>query len=113
MRLSDFLVGKPGPGSIAEALKLNLPVIVERNSWTLPQERYNTQWVMEQGVGLVLQNFRTIEPEVRDLLANGQLEVMKSRIAKLDNQAVFEIPPILDGILRRSQALAEARSDAG
>jgi 1,2-diacylglycerol 3-beta-galactosyltransferase len=104
MRLSDFFVGKPGPGSIAEALKLNLPVIVERNSWTLPQERYNAEWVTEQGVGLVLQNFRTIEPAVRDLLANGRLEVMKARIAKLDNQAVFEIPPILERILKETQA---------
>jgi 1,2-diacylglycerol 3-beta-galactosyltransferase len=103
MRLSDFFIGKPGPGSIAEALKMNLPVIVERNSWTLPQERYNAQWVTEQGVGLVLQNFRTIEQAVGELLANGQLDVMKGRIAKLDNQAVFEIPPILERILRESQ----------
>ncbi len=104
MRLSDFFVGKPGPGSIAEALKLNLPVIVERNSWTLPQERYNAEWVTEQGVGLVLQNFRTIEPAVRDLLSNGRLDMMKARIAKLDNQAVFEIPPILERILKATQA---------
>ncbi len=66
MHLSDFLVGKPGPGSISEALRMNLPVIVERNSWTLPQERYNADWVTEQGVGLVLENFRTIEPALQE-----------------------------------------------
>jgi 1,2-diacylglycerol 3-beta-galactosyltransferase len=101
MGLSDFFIGKPGPGSISEALKIGLPVIVERNSWTLPQERYNADWVIEQKVGVVLDNFRTIEPTVKELLATRGLALMKERIAKLDNQAVFEIPAILGEILAR------------
>jgi 1,2-diacylglycerol 3-beta-galactosyltransferase len=101
MGLSDFFIGKPGPGSISEALKMGLPVIVERNSWTLPQERYNADWVIEQKVGVVLDNFRTIEPTVKELLATRALDLMKERIAKLDNQAVFEIPAILGEILAR------------
>ena len=36
MRLADFFIGKPGPGSISEALAMKLPVIVERNARTLP-----------------------------------------------------------------------------
>lgn len=99
MRLADFFIGKPGPGSISEAVQMRLPIIVERNAWTLPQERYNTEWILEQGVGLVLRNFRNIEAAVRDLLAGNQLESMKSRIATLENRAVFEIPPILQQIL--------------
>ena len=31
MRAADFLIGKPGPGSISEALAKRLPVIVQRN----------------------------------------------------------------------------------
>src|SRR5262249_50921395 len=58
MQLSDYFIGKPGPGSISEAMAMQLPVIVERNAWTLPQERYNTEWVLEQGVGCVLPDFR-------------------------------------------------------
>jgi len=102
MQLSDFLIGKPGPGSISEGLKMNLPVIVERNSWTLPQERYNADWVTEQGVGMVLANFKTIEPAVKQLLGTPQLAAMKARIAKLENRAVFEIPPILADILNQA-----------
>jgi hypothetical protein len=60
MHLSDFFIGKPGPGSISEAIAMKLPVIVERNAWNLPQERYNCEWVREQDVGLVLRNFRGI-----------------------------------------------------
>ena len=59
MRLADFFIGKPGPGSISEAVAMGLPVIVERNHWTLPQERYNADWVEEQGVGISLAQFQT------------------------------------------------------
>jgi len=53
-----FFIGKPGPGSISEAVQQGLPVIVVRNAWTMPQERYNTQWVEENGVGVVLDSFK-------------------------------------------------------
>jgi UDP-N-acetylglucosamine:LPS N-acetylglucosamine transferase len=102
MQLADFFIGKPGPGSISESVQMNLPVIVERNSWTLPQERYNADWVLEQQVGIVLKNFREIEPAVRQLLSDGRLPRMKQRMAGLNNQAVFEIPPILEQILRHA-----------
>jgi UDP-N-acetylglucosamine:LPS N-acetylglucosamine transferase len=101
MSVGDFFIGKPGPGSISEALKLKLPVIVERNSWTLPQERYNAQWVAEQGVGIVLKNFRKIDQAVRDLLETRKLAEMRARVASIENRAVFEIPPILAGILEK------------
>ncbi len=100
MHLSDFFIGKPGPGSISEALHMHLPVIVERNAWTLPQERYNAEWIREQGVGIVLSNFRTVERAVRELLSEGRLAHMKEKISAMDNRAVFEIPPILDKILQ-------------
>src|SRR3981189_3420989 len=54
MQVSDFFIGKPGPGSISEAVQQGLPVIVVRNAWTMLQERYNTDWVQEHGAGIVL-----------------------------------------------------------
>jgi 1,2-diacylglycerol 3-beta-galactosyltransferase len=95
MSLCDFFIGKPGPGSISEAIKMKLPVFLERNAWTLPQERYNADWVTEQGVGTVLNNFTSIEEAVRTALTNGALRQMKAKAAALDNRAVFEIPDIL------------------
>ena len=32
---------------------MKLPVIVERNAWTLPQERYNAEWVRERHAGYI------------------------------------------------------------
>ena len=71
MQLSDFFIGKPGPGSVSEALAMHLPVIVECNAWTLPQERYNAEWVVEKEVGVVLPNFRKIESAVAGLIEPG------------------------------------------
>jgi len=68
MQLADYFIGKPGPGSISEAVTMRLPVIVERNAWTLPQERYNADWIREMGVGLVLRDFSGISAAVDSLL---------------------------------------------
>ena len=99
MHLAHFFIGKPGPGSISEALKIGLPVIVESNAWTLPQERFNARWVQEQNVGIVLPNFRGISEAVEGLLGSACLGEMRTRILQMNNRAVYEIPPILERIL--------------
>src|SRR5208282_1911721 len=67
MQLSDFFIGKPGPGSISEAVQQGLPVIVVRNTWTMPQERYNTEWVRENNAGIVLESFRFVRSGVAEI----------------------------------------------
>ncbi len=102
MHLSDFFIGKPGPGSVSEAAHMGLPVIVERNAWTLPQERYNAEWIREQGVGIVLNNFRGIAEAIEKLLAGGELQAMKTKLSTMQNRAVFEIPPMLEKIFHET-----------
>ena len=99
MRVSDFLIGKPGPGSISEAVAMGLPVIVERNGWTLPQERYNADWVRENEIGDVVSSFREIVDAVARLLHGGTLERYRANAARMENRAVFEVPQILRTIL--------------
>jgi 1,2-diacylglycerol 3-beta-galactosyltransferase len=101
MHLSDFFVGKPGPGSISEAIAMHLPVVVERNAWTLPQERYNTEWILEQQVGVVLPSFRAIDAGLRELLDAANFARFRANAAAIKNQAVFEIPEILESLLER------------
>jgi hypothetical protein len=101
MHLSDFFIGKPGPGSISEALAMHLPVMVERNAWTLPQERYNTEWIREKDVGVVLKNFREIDSGVRTLLEPANFARFRANAAAIKNRAVFEIPDMLDAILQQ------------
>jgi UDP-N-acetylglucosamine:LPS N-acetylglucosamine transferase len=107
MQLSDFFIGKPGPGSISEAIQQRLPVIVVRNVWTMPQERYNTEWVQERGAGMVLDSFRAVREGVSALTA--RMDEYRAGVACIQNRAIFEIPAILGEILRLSDAAADRR----
>jgi 1,2-diacylglycerol 3-beta-galactosyltransferase len=99
MRLSDFFIGKPGPGSISEALAMKLPVIVERNAWTLPQERYNADWIVQNQVGIVLRSFRDVAQAVAELIRPETYARFRAGAEAQNNRAVFEIPEILEKIL--------------
>lgn len=110
LQLADFFVGKPGPGSLSEALHLGLPVITTRNAWTMPQERFNAEWVRDNGLGLVIGSVARIRPAVDELL--GRLGEFRARVGLLDNAAVFEIPALLARILASagSQVCETARN---
>jgi 1,2-diacylglycerol 3-beta-galactosyltransferase len=109
MEISDFFIGKPGPGSISEALAKRLPVIVQQNAWTMAHERYNAQWVEEQGVGIAVKSFvREIRGAVEHLLAPENYERFRDRAAGIRNRAVYEIPDLLDGILRAQSCAARS-----
>jgi len=99
MRAADFLIGKPGPGSIAESMVKGLPVLVECNAWTLPQERYNTQWVTEKRVGIVLNDFKNVVDGVRRMLEPATLAEFRKNVRAQNNRAIFEIPEILAKLL--------------
>ncbi len=106
MRLADFFIGKPGPGSLSEAVQQGLPVIVVDNAWTMPQERYNAHWVRENGLGLVLRSFRGIDAAVARLLAGlDGLDGHRACVRRMDNRALFEIPQILERVLDEAQAV--------
>jgi len=110
MRAADFLIGKPGPGSIAEAMVRQLPVLIECNAWTLPQERYNAEWVVEKQVGIVLNSFRDdVVSGVQQMLQPERLAKFKENVQALHNRAVFEIPEILSKLLGES---ATSHSDS-
>jgi UDP-N-acetylglucosamine:LPS N-acetylglucosamine transferase len=99
MQLADYFIGKPGPASISEAVAMRLPVIAESNAWTLPQERYNAEWIREQGVGVVLPNFRGVARAVEEMLDPAAFARFRAATERLHNRAVFEIPDILEAIL--------------
>ena len=107
MQLSDFFIGKPGPGSISEAIQQRLPVIVVRNAWTMPQERYNADWVLENNAGIVLDSFRAISSGVAAV--TGRLDEFRASVSRIENRAIFEIPAILQDILRLSDSGAGRR----
>ena len=113
MSLSDFFIGKPGPGSISEALSRRLPVIIDCNAWTLPQERYNAQWVREKEVGIVVKSHRETAGALAELLKPGALAQFQARAGAMDNRAIFEVPAIFEKILKGSAEKVLAGSEIG
>ena len=101
MQCADFFIGKPGPGSLSEAVQQGLPVIVTRNASTMPQERWNTDWVQQHGLGVVKRSFREVPEAVQALVA--RLPQHRANVARLHNRAVFEVPQILQGIVQTQQ----------
>jgi hypothetical protein len=111
MLLSDFLIGKPGPGIVSEAVAMHLPVIVERNAWTLPQERYNADWIVENHLGLVVRGPHQVSAAVKEMLERGNLARFRAQAAAIRNRAVYEIPSILCQIVNGSPANSATESE--
>jgi UDP-N-acetylglucosamine:LPS N-acetylglucosamine transferase len=112
MRAADFLIGKPGPGSIAEAMVRKLPVLIECNAWTLPQERYNAEWVREKRVGIVLKSFQDVVEGVQKMLEPATLAEFRKNVSAEENGAVFEIPEILAKLLGETHSSTGPRVQA-
>jgi len=104
MALADFFIGKPGPGSISEALQFHLPVIVECNAKTLPQERYNAEWLTGKGFGIVVPSFREIAPTVQRLLQGSTFNELRLNVSTYSNRALFEVPMILEKCAKNTAA---------
>ena len=110
MRLADFFIGKPGPGSVSEALACGLPVIVVCNAWTLPQERYNAEWIRNHGYGVMLRSFDEINRAVTEMLEPGSM--FRHNVAQYFNCAVFEVVDILRQLVDEPHLPASGTSDA-
>ena len=104
MALADFFIGKPGPGSISEALQFHLPVIVECNNKTLPQERYNAEWVAQRGFGIVVPTFKEIASAVERLIEPSAFDEFCRKTKSYSNRALFEVAEILEKCYERSAA---------
>ena len=94
---SDLLVTKPGPGSLSEAFHQRVPVIVTRNIHTIPQERFNTDFVRDRGLGLVVSGTRDIPAAAWRLFRDlpGRTAIRERLSALPENRAVYEVIDIV------------------
>lgn len=101
MGSADYFIGKPGPGALSEALHCGLPVVTFRDASTMPQERFNTEWVERHQLGAVVTSVRQLRGAVHTVLA--QLGPLTENVSRIRNRAVFEVPDILSRVLSQSQ----------
>jgi glycosyltransferase involved in cell wall biosynthesis len=70
MRVSDVLVGKPGPVSIFEAMASRLPVVLWDNPAFGVLFDYNLEWVEQAGVGVRIRAAADVGDAVRRVLTD-------------------------------------------
>lgn len=99
MELSDFFIGKPGPGCMSEAIAKGLPIIVRRDRMTLAHERYNCEWLEEEGFGIIVNGYSPLQDAVKELLRPERYAECRARLSAVRNRAVYEIPRMLERIL--------------
>ncbi len=68
MRVSDVMVGKPGPVSIFEALASHLPLVLWDNPAFGVLFDYNLEWVEQAGVGVRIRSAGEVAAAVRRVL---------------------------------------------
>lgn len=95
MEVSDFFIGKPGPGCIAEAIQKKLPIITELDCNTLDHERFNSKWVATNNVGIVIQNKKEIQSAIAMILQRDNYEFYLENINEINNSSIFEVIDIL------------------
>jgi 1,2-diacylglycerol 3-beta-galactosyltransferase len=102
MAASDLLVSKPGPGTLAEAFAQKLPVVVTKNRHTIPQERFNADFVAEHGLGRVVSDWREIAGLVAGIRRRPEqlAEFRRAAQALPPNRAVYEVVEFLGRLTR-------------
>ncbi|MFH1826654.1 MAG: glycosyltransferase [bacterium] len=90
MSESDMIITKAGPGTIAEALAMNLPIII--TSWLPGQEEGNVEYVVKEKVGLVCKDPKQIASLIKELRESGEFASMKKNIKRVSRpKAAVEI----------------------
>ena len=89
MAESDLIVTKAGPGTIAEALAMDLPIII--TSWLPGQEEGNVEFVVKENVGRVSREPKKVVEIIKEMLETSGAELKNNikRVAK--PQAALEI----------------------
>lgn len=94
MNQCDFLIGKPGPGIISEAVHSYLPILLD-NHQVMIQEHYNLEWVKDHGIGTDADILNI--KQLYDFIS--ALNYMKSNTYNINNQGIHEIPAILKDLV--------------
>lgn len=91
MGRSDMIITKAGPGTIAEALAMGLPIVI--TSWLPGQEEGNVDFVVKSGTGWVSKEPKKVVSLVRKMMKDKRaFSQIKSNIKKVSRpQAALDI----------------------
>jgi hypothetical protein len=92
LHLADFSIGKPGTMTITESLIAGKPIIIFQSRGMRPVQRGNEMWVIEHGVGKMVQYPHQIVNAISELLGSS---IYRENAKKHAHRSVFELAELL------------------
>ncbi|MBN2058322.1 MAG: glycosyltransferase [Candidatus Saganbacteria bacterium] len=90
MAESDLIITKAGPGTIAEAMAMGLPIII--TSWLPGQEEGNVEFVVRENVGRVSRDPERVVEIVKEMQEPAEFHKLLDNIRRVSRpQAAMEI----------------------
>jgi 1,2-diacylglycerol 3-beta-galactosyltransferase len=97
--MSDFLVCKPGPGTLSEAMVSGISTLVDRKQ-ILPQERPNIRWIRDVNMGSSFKSAKGFVQKVAAMVESHPSTGKKAEGKEGTKKAsVFDIVDIIKSIL--------------
>jgi UDP-N-acetylglucosamine:LPS N-acetylglucosamine transferase len=101
MAVSDIVITKPGPGTINEALSMQLPVLIDNTNTPLSWEQANIDLVVRYGVGERINDYKETKEVLRKYLKDpdSQKNIQEAFSRIPPNLFQERIPQIIDSML--------------
>ena len=99
MHLSDFLIGKSGPGTIMEGIAADLPLLIDTTHNGIMHELDNIKWIEQHGFGLPFSNPAQLLCRIQQLTSSEVYDLLKMNVSRYENRAVLEIPKTIETIM--------------
>lgn len=97
MDASDMAISKPGPGTIAELVYKEIPMLIDGIFPPMPQEKGNLDFVMDKGIGLAISRSVSVSELVGDLMSDPRrLDQMRENMRRIKNpHAIDELVDLI------------------
>ena len=105
MAIADLLITKPGPGTLTEAMTMQLPILADATAPILSWERANIHLIKQYKIGEVIQNFNQLEPTLRQFLFDTEFrkEIQDAYHSNPTNSFNELIKPLIDSMCSREE----------
>lgn len=97
MDATDLAISKPGPGTIAELVHKEIPMLIDDIFDPMPQERGNLDFVIAKGIGLAITRDQSVAAMVRELMSDPiRYEQFRAAARAIKNdRAVFDLVDLI------------------
>lgn len=101
MALADLLITKPGPGTINEAIAMQLPILIDDTKKALYWERINIDLILKYGIGAQIKRYQDIQSLLQKYLKNPKVRTeIQEAYAKIPPCTFHEkIEPLIEEML--------------